>query len=105
MTKKVLDLHIEDLLQQIESADRRINMWSQGDVDGVAMSMIQQYSIMKAEFVERLNALRKEALKLERTPVAKKTYAYEAIPLSIAHEPTLAYGEKSNIDVDYKIKK
>jgi hypothetical protein len=103
MTKKVLDLHIEDLLQQIESVDRRINMWNQGNVDRVAMSMIRQYSIMKEEFVERLNILRQKALKLERIPVSKKTYVHETLAVSVAHEPARVYGEKDNLTANPKI--
>jgi hypothetical protein len=103
MTKKVLDLHIEDLLQQIESADRRINMWGQGNVDGVAMSMIRQYSVMKEEFVERLNILRQKELKLAQKPISKKPYARENIALSMAQEPAQSYGEKTQLTNNSKI--
>jgi hypothetical protein len=107
MTKKVLNLHIEDLLQQIESVDRRINMWSQGNVDGVALSMIRQYSIMKEEFVERLNILRTQSsvavtkIKRKPTAVSNKTYSSKPLAVSVANEPVPIYffGEKNNRNI------
>jgi hypothetical protein len=107
MTKKVLNLHIEDLLQQIESVDRRINMWSQGNVDGVAMSMIRQYSIMKEEFVERLNILRTQTsvvvtkIKRKPTTISKRMYSNEPLAASVANESAPIYfsGKKDNRNI------
>jgi predicted flap endonuclease-1-like 5' DNA nuclease len=96
MTKEVIDIHIADVLERVQSVERLINMYQKSGDDVIAMSMIKQYNIRKAEFVERLNHLRKQALlndtKLEQIPFSKRAYIPEPSVASVAHEPVRAYG-------------
>jgi hypothetical protein len=94
MTKEVINIHIAEVLERIESVERLINMYKQSTNDVVAISMVKQYSIRKEEFVERLNNLRNKASKLERIPVQKKAYKYEPLVASVAHEGERPYGKK-----------
>ena len=97
MTKEVINIHISEVLERIESVDRLINMYRKSADDVVAISMAKQHSIRKEEFVERLNQLRKKALKLEQTPVLKRTYSFEPLLASVAREGERPYGKKDNL--------
>ena len=95
MTKEVIDIHIADVLERVQSVERLINMYQQSGDDVIAMSVIKQYNIRKAEFVERLNHLRKQALlhdtKLEQKGASKMSYSSVPLVASVAHEPVRAY--------------
>jgi hypothetical protein len=101
MTKEVKDYLIQDLVEQVESVDRVIQVYVKTGVDAIAVSVIRQYCFRREEFVERLNLIRnkpfKDNAKLKPITVSNRAYAHEPLEVSVAHEPDFPYGIKSNL--------
>lgn len=97
MTKEVINIHIADVLEQIEAVEKLINMYKQtGHQDG-SMFMIKQYSVRKEELVKRFSRLRNKASKFDRIHVSPQVYSYEPVLLSVANEETHLYNKKDNL--------
>jgi hypothetical protein len=101
MTKEVRDYLIEDLVEQVESVDRVIQVYASTQIDACAIFMIRQYCFRREEFVERLNLIRnkplKETTKLKPVTVSNLGYAHEPLVVSVANEPERPYGIKNNL--------
>lgn len=57
MKNNINIIRIADLLQQIKSVDKIIQIHAEYKDDIVSASMIRQYSIRKQEFVDQLNLI------------------------------------------------
>ena len=78
-SKKMQNIIIVDLLEQIQVADRRIAMYGSLDNDVVAELMIRQYSVMRQEFVDQLNPIfNKFAMSVVFTPIAQQAKVAES---------------------------
>lgn len=78
--KKALDFRIVDLLEQVQALDKQIAMYRTIPIDKVSDSMIKQYSCMRQEFADQINAIfNKFSIYAEFKPHSqqKKTSTYE----------------------------
>ena len=98
LIKKVPYFKIVDLLEQVQKVDRQIAIYGSLDNAAVAESMILQYSVMRQEFVDKLNEItQKFSMSIELQPIVKKhpsspkKYAIVDSPLSMANESGVEY--------------
>jgi hypothetical protein len=98
MSRKILDIHIVDLLEQIQEVDKLIQLYVQKPNDVIAMSMVKQYTLRREEFVQKLNDVFTQfSLNLIRLePIGSKKYASEEVH-SFANEPVSDYGTKDKL--------
>ena len=96
--KKVPYFKIVDLLEQVQKVDRQIAMYHSLDNAAVAESMILQYSVMRQEFVDKLNEITQQfSMSIElypnaqKRPSSPKKYAIVDSPLSMANESGVEY--------------
>jgi hypothetical protein len=100
MSKKILDIHIVDLLEQIQEVDKLIQLYIKKPNDVIAMSMLKQYTARREEFVEQLNEVFTKfslnLIRLDPIGITKGQYASETLMHSFANEPVSEYGTKDN---------
>lgn len=100
MSKKILDIHIVDLLEQIQEVDKLIHLYIKKPNDVIAMSMIKQFTVRREEFVAQLNEVFTQfslnLIRLEPMGI-KNQYAPEIEMHSFANEPVSEYGTKDKL--------